>query len=68
MLTRLRKANLTAKARKCDLSTNLAHQVGGGVVRPEKSKLLAIQALEVPQMNAYLPGYYRRFISPLPPL
>ena len=46
----------------------LGHRVGGGVVRPEKTKLLAIQALEVPQTKKNvrtflgITGYYRRFI------
>ena len=72
VLTRLREANLTAKARKCDFGaaecTYLGHRVGGGVVYPEKSKLLATQALKVPQtkkdVRTFLgiTGYYRRFI------
>ena len=72
VFTRLREANLTAKAKKCDFGTAectyLGHRVGGGVVRPEKSKLLAIQALEVPQtkkdVRTFLgiTGYYHRFI------
>ena len=77
VLTRLREANLTAKARKCDFGaaecTYLGHRVGGGVVRPEKSKLLAIQALEdegcvyLPWNYGLLPPVYSQLFLPCHP-
>ena len=45
----IRKVRLTVKARYVDVGLLLhlsRHQVGGGMVRPEQSKLAAIQTLE----------------------
>ena len=70
---RLRQAGLTAKPVKCELGmqtcTHLGHIVGNGVVKPETSKLLALESCAVPQtkkqVRAFLglTGYYRKFIS-----
>jgi len=73
ILQQLRKANLTVKPQKCQLGmaecVYLGHIVGRGVVRPEISKVEAIQAFSQPttkkQVRAFLgiTGYYRKFIS-----
>ena len=73
ILQQLRKANLTVKPQKCQLGmaecVYLGHVVGRGVVRPELSKVEAIQAFTQPttkkQVRAFLgiTGYYRKFIS-----
>ena len=76
ILQQLRIANLTVKPQKCQLDmaecVYLGHVVGrGGVVRPELSKLEAIQAFSQPatkkQVRAFLGiiGYYRKFIPKL---
>ena len=72
ILQQLRKANLTVKPQKCQLGmaecVYLGHTVGRGVVRPEMSKVEAIQAFTQPttkkQVRAFLgiTGYYRKFI------
>jgi len=72
ILQQLCKANLTVKPQKCQLGmaecTYLGHIVGRGVVRPELSKVEAIQAFSQPktkkQVRAFLgkTGYYRKFI------
>ncbi len=43
VLQRLKEANLTARARKCQ-----GHRVGGGLVHPEDAKIAAIRKLSVP--------------------
>ena len=72
VLQRLRLAGLTVKTRKCQLGTNkcvyLGYVIGNGEVRPESSKLKAVQEFSVPHtkkgVRAFLglTGYYRRFI------
>ena len=69
---RLQESNLTVKAKKCQLGmcecTYLGHVVGGGVVRPEASKIGAVTSFPRPQTKKQvreflgLTGYYRRFI------
>ena len=73
ILQQLRKANLTVKPQKCQLGmaecVYLGHVVGRGVVRPQLSKMEAIQAFTQPttkkQVRAFLEitGYYRKYIS-----
>ena len=68
----IRRAGLTVKARKCQLAMQecvyLGHIVGNGVVRPEISKIAAVQAFERPtskkEVRVFLglTGYYRKFI------
>ena len=52
ILQQLRKANLTVNPQKCQLGmaecVYLGHVVGRGVVRPERSKVEAIQAFNQP--------------------
>ena len=72
MLERLKQANLTAKAEKCQFGmgqcTYLGHKVGGGIVEPETSKIHAVESFPKPhtkrEVRAFLglTGYYRRFI------
>ena len=72
ILTRLRNAGLTAKPSKCQFVMTqcvyLGHVVGDGVVKPEETKVKAVQDFPVPQtkrqVRAFLglTGYYRRFI------
>ena len=72
ILQQLRKANLTVKPQKCQLGmaecVYLGHVIGRRVVRPELSKVEAIQAFTQPttkkQVRAFLgiTGYYRKFI------
>ena len=72
VLQRLREVGLTAKAKKClfgaDHCVYLGHLVGGGVVRPELTKLSAVEQFPAPttkkQVRIFLglTGYYRRFI------
>ena len=69
----LREAGLTAKPSKCQYGMQqcvyLGFIVGGGVVKPEVDKLMAIQQLPIPMVKcdvrAFLgiTGYYRRFIA-----
>ena len=73
MLARLRGAGLTVKPRKCQFAMAeclyLGHIVGNGCVRPEVSKLEAIERLPVPTTKKQvrsllgLTGYYRKFIQ-----
>ena len=73
VLTRLRGARLTIKATKCQFAmyecVYLGHIVGGGAVRPESSKVEAIQRFPIPtnkkEIRQFLglAGYYRRFIE-----
>ena len=73
VLRRLGSAGLTIKPKKCQFAMShcsyLGHVVGNGEVRPEESKLLAVEAFPVPktksQVRAFLglTGYYRRFIQ-----
>ena len=68
----LRQAGLTAKPGKCQFGmetcTYLGHIVGNGVVKPETSKIGAVESFAVPQtkrqVRAFLglTGYYRKFI------
>ena len=72
ILQQLRRANLTAKPQKCQFGmaecVYLGHVVDRGVVRPELSKVEAMQAFSQPatkkQVRAFLgiTGYYRKFI------
>ena len=72
IFTRLREANLTAKPKKCQFGmarcTYLGHVVGGGEVRPETSKIEAIESFPTPttkkEVRVFLglSGYYRKFI------
>ena len=72
ILQQLCKAKLTVKPQKCQLGmaecVYLGHIVGRGVVRPELSKVEAIQAFSQPatkkQVRAFLgiTGYYRKFL------
>ena len=72
ILQQLRKAKLTVKPQKCQFGmaecVYLGHVVGRGVVRPELSKVEAIQAFSQPatkkQVRAFLgiTGYYRKFL------
>ena len=72
VLSRLWKAGLTAKPRKCQFGMSkfvyLGHVVGSGEVSPDPSKLEAIRSFPVPmskkQVRGFLglTGYYRRFI------
>ena len=69
---RLTANNLTAKLAKCQFGMQqcryLGHVVGNGQVRPEESKLQAVEYYTIPstkkQVRAFLglTGYYRRFI------
>ena len=71
-LDRFREAGLTAKPGKCKLgmchTTYLGHQVGGGLVKPEMTKVEAVREYPRPenktQVRAFLglTGYYRKFI------
>ena len=70
---RIKQAGLTVKARKCQFATAecqyLGHVVGSGTVRPEPSKVRAVELFEIPrtkkQVRVFLglTGYYRRFIQ-----
>ena len=69
---RLRRAGLTAKPSKCQFAmhqcTYLGHVVGNGLVRPETTKVEAVQQFPTPgsktDVRAFLglTGYYRKFI------
>ena len=73
VLLRLREAGLSAKPSKCQYGMQqcvyLGFIVGGGVVKPEVDKLMAIQQLPIPvvkcDVRAFLgiTGYYRKFIA-----
>ena len=73
ILERLREAGLTAKAKKCVFGASecayLGHIVGSGIVRPQQSKISAIESIGVPttkkEVRTFLgiTGYYRRFIE-----
>ena len=72
ILQKLREAGLTAKPVKCQFGMEhcvyLGHIVGGGIVRPEASKVETVKQFAVPetkkQVRAFLglTGYYRKFI------
>ena len=72
VLESIRLAGLTVKARKCQLAMEecvyLGHVVGNGVVRPEISKVAAVQSFKQPTTKKEvriflgLTGYYRKFI------
>ena len=72
ILKKLRDAGFTLKPKKCQFAMNtcsyLGHVVGNGEVRPEESKVQAVQCFPTPatkkQMRAFLglTGYYHKFI------
>ena len=72
VLQRLREAGLTVKPKECQFGmkycTYLGHVVGGGAVRPEASKVEAVEQFKVPEIKRqvraflWLTGYYRKFI------
>ena len=72
ILEQLREAGLTAKPSKCQFAMKeciyLGHVVGGGIIRPEVSKVEAVRRWVVPQTKKQvralvgLTGYYRKFI------
>lgn len=69
---RIRQAGLTARAKKCQFGTStclyLGHIIGGGRVRPDTAKVIAIREFPTPQskkdVRSFLgiTGYYRKFI------
>ena len=73
VLQRINDANLTLKLKKCSFGTQectyLGHRIGCGGVRPEESKVKAVQDICRPQTKKEvrsflgLTGYYRRFIK-----
>ena len=73
ILRRLGQAGLTVKPKKCQIAmsqcTYLGHVVGNGEVRPEESKVKAVEDFPTPktkkQVRAFLglTGYYRKFIK-----
>ena len=73
ILRRLGQAGLTVKPKKCQIAmsqcTYLGHVVGNGEVRPEQSKVKAVEDFPIPktkkQVRAFLglTGYYRKFIK-----
>ena len=73
VLERLRERGLTAKPSKCKFGiaecNYLGHVVGRGVVRPDPTKLEAVDNFPIPKMKQQLrhflglTGYYRRFIQ-----
>ena len=72
VLSRLQKSGLTAKPSKCQFGmaqcVYLRHVVGSGLVKPEPTKVQAVQQTPPPQTKKQvrtflgLTGYYRRFI------
>lgn len=72
VFTRIRKAHLVVKPKKCDWCTQsiryLGHIIGADGVRPDPDKVLAVQSMTEPdslkKLQAYLGfiGYYRRFV------
>lgn len=72
VLSRLAEAGLTANVKKCRFGMSscvyLGHVVGGGSVRPEPSKVLAVAnfprptSIKIVRAFLGLAGYYRRFI------
>ena len=70
---KLREAGLTIKPKKCQIAMEkciyLGHVVGNGEVRPEESKLHAVENFPTPttkkQVRAFLglTGHYRKFIA-----
>ena len=73
LLERLRSAGLTAKAKKCEFGSSecsyLGQVVRSGLVKPQESKLSAIESFALPttikEVRTFLgiTGYYRRFIE-----
>ena len=63
VLTRLREAGLTAKPSKCQLTIQqcvyLSHVVGSRTVKPEWTKIEAVQAYPIPQTKKQV----RAFLS-----
>ena len=72
VLEQLRKAGLTLKPHKCQFAMTecvyLGHVVGNGIVRPEMTKVEAVEQFPTPSTKKEvrqflgLAGYYRRFI------
>ena len=72
ILRRIKDANLTVKLAKCQFGMKqcvyLGHVVGNGTVRPEMSKMQAVESFPRPETKREvrgflgLTGYYRRFI------
>ncbi len=68
----LKSAGLTLRTDKCmvgaDSCVFLGHHIGGGIVKPLKAKIEAVQSFPYPKtkqdIRAFLglTGYYRRFI------
>ena len=75
VLKRLRIAGLTANPKKCKFgmleALYLGHKIGGGQVKPEVSKIMAVQKHPKPRTKTEvrsflgLVGYYRKFIPHL---
>ncbi|XP_069470099.1 uncharacterized protein [Ambystoma mexicanum] len=73
VLQALQQANLTIKASKCQVGQSKAvfhgHEVGGGKIKPLRSKVQAVQNWATPttqtQVRAFLglTGYYKNFIE-----
>jgi hypothetical protein len=73
VFNRIKQAELTVKARKCQFATAecqyLGHVVGIRTVHPEPSKVRAVELFEIlrtkKQVRVFLglTGYYRRFIQ-----
>ena len=72
VLFRLRRNNLTAKAKKCQFAMEckyLGHVVGNGQVKPDPEKVLAVSQFPNPltkkEVRGFLglTGYYRKFIE-----
>ena len=73
LLEKLDKANITLGAKKCFLArpevSFLGHTVTADGVEPDKKKVAAIEALQLPATSATLKtalgmmGYYRKFIA-----
>ena len=73
MFSRLRKAGLTIKEKKCTFASGscdyLGYVVGSGTVRPISAKVAAIRNYAAPQtkkdVRSFLGlcGYYRKFIT-----
>ena len=72
VFARLEGANLTIKLRKCVFSTDnctyLGHRIGQGGVKPEESKIMAVNQMPWPKTKKQerilfdMTGYYRRFV------
>ncbi len=60
VLSRLREAGLTLKVQKCQFArspcTYLGYVIGGGLVKPEGSKILASEKYPVPETSEIVSG------------